>query len=128
MGQIVVEQHGPYQGCIDLKYAAFLPYVNSVRLLSIKEGIFETSTTERMGRLIYKGGYEELLKDCEYNFAQLLKYRLSLIQVQSYTDTHYLNIKKLSREQRKEVKRIIKVGKRLHDDVISLTVKVIEED
>lgn len=121
MGQIVVEQYGPYQGCVNLKYAAFLPYVNSIRLLSIKEGIFETSTIERIGRLIYKGGYEEVLKDCEYNFTQLIQYRLSLMQVQSYADTHYLNIKKLTRKQRKEIKRIIKVGKRLHNHVVSLT-------
>ena len=121
MGQILVERHGVYQGCVDLKYAAFLPYVNAIRLLSIKEGIFETSTLARMDRLIQLNDYEKILQNCERNFFDLLKYRLSLFRVASYSDTHYLNIEKLSKIERKEIKRILKDGKRLHDEVITLT-------
>ena len=121
MGQILVERHGVYQGCVNLKYAAFLPYVNAIRLLSIKEGIFETSTLARMDRLIQLNDYEKILQNCERNFLDLLKYRLSLFRVASYSDTHYLNIEKLSKIERKEIKRILKDGKRLHDEVITLT-------
>lgn len=121
IGQILVERHGIYQGCVNLKYAAFLPYVNATRLLSIKEGIYETSTLARMNRLIHQHGYEKLLENCEKNFADLLKYRLSLIQVETYSDTHFLNIEKLSTKERKEIKRILKDGKRLHDEVLALT-------
>ncbi|MGE7665613.1 DUF294 nucleotidyltransferase-like domain-containing protein [Ureibacillus composti] len=121
MGKIIVEQYGPYQGCVNLKYSAFLPYVNAIRLLSIKEGIYETSTLERMRRLIHFG-YEELLRDCEDNFKLLLQYRLSLLQGEDYMDTHYIKIKKISKEDRKIIKRIIKDGKILHDEVIQLTL------
>lgn len=51
MGQILVERYGIYEGCVDLKYAAFLPYVNAIRLLSIKEGLFETPTLVRIAEL-----------------------------------------------------------------------------
>ncbi|QCR32761.1 hypothetical protein C1N55_11520 [Lysinibacillus sp. SGAir0095] len=120
MGQILVEQHGIYQGYINLKYSAFLPYVNSVRLLSIKEGLFETSTLGRITGLQEKEEYRELLKYCFVNFSLLMQYRLSLFQVEEYEDTHYLNVKNLTKEQRKEIKRILKYGKKIHDTVIDL--------
>lgn len=121
VGQILVEQHGNYQGCVNLKYAAFLPYVNAVRLLSIKEGIFETSTLRRITKLWHSNKYEKVLQNCEKNFEGLLNYRISLIQIENYTDTHYLRIHNLSKEERKEIKRILKDGKRLHEEVIALT-------
>ena len=120
MGQILVEQHGVYQGHINLKYAAFLPYVNSIRLLSVKEGLIETSTLERIDVLQEKKEYEALLKNSNENFKLLMNYRLSLFQVKEYDDTHYLNVKNLTKEQRKEIKRILKYGKKLHDVVIEL--------
>ena len=121
LGQILVEQHGFYQGCVNIKYAAFLPYVNAVRLLSIKEGIYETSTLDRMNQLIRIKKYEKMLKNCERNFLDLLKYRVSLMQIENYTDTQYLRIRNLSTEERKEIKRILKDGKRLHEEVMALT-------
>ncbi len=120
MGQILVEQHGIYQGYLNLKYTAFLPYVNSIRLLAIKEGLCETSTLERIKGLLKKEGYGELLKYSSENFISLMNYRLSLFNVREYDDTHYLNVKNLSKEQRKEIKQILKYGKKLHDAVIEL--------
>ena len=123
MGRIIVEQHGRHQGCINIKYAAFLPYVNSVRLLSIKEGIYETSTINRMSKLLENQKYQELLHHGESYFERLLKYRLSIEKIQDYDTTHYLNIKRLSKNERKELKNIIKSGKRLHDQVIEMTLE-----
>lgn len=120
MGQLLAEQHGSYQGHINLKYTAFLPYVNSIRLLSIKEGICATSTLERIIELQEKEEYKELLKYSYENFMTLMNYRLSLFKVKEYDDTHYLNVKTLTKEQRKELKRILKYGKKLHDEVIEL--------
>ncbi|SOC05330.1 CBS domain-containing protein [Ureibacillus xyleni] len=123
MGRIIVEQHGIYQGCINIKYAAFLPYVNSIRLLSIEEGIYETSTIDRIRKLQEKRKYEELLHNGECHFEKLLNYRLSIDNIQEYDNTHYLNIKKLSKDERRELKNIIKNGKRLHDLVIEMTLE-----
>ncbi|MGG0658449.1 DUF294 nucleotidyltransferase-like domain-containing protein [Rummeliibacillus pycnus] len=122
-GQMIVEHYGIYRGCIDLKYSAFLPYVNATRLLAIKEGISETSTLARMYHLNQKEEYVDLLRNCERNFDHLLKYRLSLNKVDHYTDTHYLNVKRLEKKDRKEIKQIIKNGIRLHDEVIELIEK-----
>ena len=117
-GQILVERYGEYQGSIDLKYSAFVPYVNTIRLLSIKEGIYETSTLARMYQLLQNPEYAELLRNCESNFDHLLKYRLSLNDVNNYSDTHYLKIERLGKKEKKEIKNILKTGIRLHDEVI----------
>lgn len=122
-GQILVERYGEYQGSIDLKYSAFVPYVNTIRLLSIKEGIYETSTLARMYRLLQNPEYAELLRNCESNFDHLLKYRLSLNDVNNYSDTHYLKLERLGKKEKKEIKHILKTGIRLHDEVIELIEK-----
>lgn len=119
MGQIVVEQYGIYQGCVNLKYAAFIPYVNSIRILSIKEGIYETTTLDRMSILAQMEEYRLLLRNSEWYFTNLIQYRIKLIKSSNYDDSHYLEIKNLTREQRKEVKTILKDGKRVHAKVIS---------
>ncbi|HWO96628.1 MAG TPA: DUF294 nucleotidyltransferase-like domain-containing protein [Bacillus sp. (in: firmicutes)] len=117
LGQILVEEKGAHEGSIDLKHAAFLPYVNAIRLLAIKEGIVETSTLDRIDRLLEKG-YGLELKNYKTNFSTLLDYRASLLsQVKTYEDTHYLNIKNLSRVEKREIKQILKDGKRLHQYV-----------
>ena len=122
-GQILSERYGPYQGCLNLKYAAFLPYVNAVRLLAMKEGVFETSTLGIvMNRLIIVYGYATILLNCEKNFQLLLQYRLSLANATTYADTHYLHLDSLTKQQMKELKRIIKDGKRLHDEVVEYIV------
>ncbi|MEK5208057.1 DUF294 nucleotidyltransferase-like domain-containing protein [Psychrobacillus sp. FSL H8-0510] len=123
VGQLLVERHGLYHGCVNLKYSGFLPYVNAIRLLSIKEGVMETSTLARMNKLIKMQKYRSLLKYSDRNFVDLLTYRLSLSQVDSYSDTHYLHIEELNKTEQKGIKRIIKGGIKLHREVIAMTKK-----
>lgn len=123
LGQLMVEGHGIHQGMLDLKYSAFLPYVNAIRLLSIKEGLHETSTIHRIDGLIQCNKYGSILKTSKKNFLDLLKYRFSFNQGETYEGTHFLDINKLSKSERKEIKRIIKDGKKLHDYVCSLIEK-----
>lgn len=123
IGQLLVERHGLYQGCVNLKYSGFLPYVNAIRLLSIREGIMETSTLARMSKLIQIQEYAGLLKNSVINFSNLLKYRLSLLQVERYSDTHYLQIGKLTKPERRDIKHILKDGSKLHREVIALMKK-----
>ncbi|SOC36022.1 DUF294 nucleotidyltransferase-like domain-containing protein [Ureibacillus acetophenoni] len=119
LGQIMIEQHGKFQGGINLKYAAFIPYVNSIRLLAIKEGILECSTLQRIEVLNGMEIYGNVLEGCESNFSNLLNYRMTFLNGASYDDTHYLNVRLLTNEQKKEIKRILKDGKSLHDQVIA---------
>lgn len=123
VGQLLVERHGLYQGCVNLKYSGFLPYVNAIRLLSIREGIVETSTLVRMNKLIQIEEYAPLLKNSEKNYIDLFIYRLTLSQVESYSDTHYIQIEQLTKAERRDLKRIIKGGTKLHREVIALLKK-----
>lgn len=123
LGQILVSKTGEHTGAIDLKYSAFIPYVNAVRILSIKEGIMEISTDNRMKRLSLMPAYKKILETSAVNFQRLLQYRLSLSQVVMYEDTHFLKVNKLNREQKKEIKRILKDGENLHHFVINLIKK-----
>lgn len=118
LGQIYVEQNGPYEGCIDLKKTAFLPYVNAIRVLAMKEGVFETSTIDRLDRLSKISEYKEDMPHYKHNFEKLLKYRVMLYKnATSYDDVHYLNIKKMSKEEKRDMKTILRDGKKLHQYV-----------
>jgi CBS domain-containing protein len=44
-------------------------------------------------------------------------------QDDSYDDTHFLNLKKLSKEDKRELKKILKDGKKLHQYVSGLIEK-----
>lgn len=124
LGQIIVEEKGQHVGAIDLKYSAFLPYVNAIRLLAIKEGITQTSTLLRLDQLMEKNDYNDVLVVYKSNFLRLLEFRLSLFNMEdSYDDIHYLNIQKLRREEKKEIKRILKDGKKLHQYVNGIIEK-----
>lgn len=108
-GQFLVEQHGPHEGCIDLKEAAFFPYVNAIRLLAMKHKIMEKSSLNRLERLIQSEALpRELLIDIPQLFKQLLHYRLIYDQ--------YVPVNQLTKGQTKEMKEIIRRGTKLYDD------------
>ncbi|WP_246942969.1 DUF294 nucleotidyltransferase-like domain-containing protein [Bacillus pinisoli] len=114
-GQVFVQQTGPYAGSIDLKHSAFLPYVNAIRLLAIKEGILESSTLTRFLLLRQSARYQEVLRPFEESFRALLDFRLSTFKTNNtYADTHYLHIKNLNPDQKKIIKQILKDGEKLH--------------
>ncbi|MBM7572813.1 CBS domain-containing protein [Aquibacillus albus] len=117
-GQFIVKNHGPYTGSIHLKDTCFFPYINVMRLLSIKEKIMETSTLVRLSHLLTFPRYDEALVTFEENFKKLLEYRMmNHEEKKEYDDFHYLKISLLTPEQKKELKRIIKDGKRFHQYV-----------
>ncbi|WP_226619955.1 DUF294 nucleotidyltransferase-like domain-containing protein [Cytobacillus firmus] len=117
-GQLLAEEKGSHQGELDLKYAAFIPYVNAVRILAVKEGILDTSTIARMNKIMNINGYGGLGK-YRNNFAVLLKWRLqSYRQTDAYDDTHYIQLKTLSLSERNELKDILKDAKKLHQFVV----------
>jgi CBS domain-containing protein len=124
LGQIYVEPSGKYEGCIDMKKAAFLPYVNAIRLLAIKEGLVETSTLKRIDILCENDAYSKELPPYKHNFEMLLEYRLLLFaNAKSYDDVHYLNIRNLTKYERREIKNILKGGKKLHQYVQGIIEK-----
>jgi len=123
LGQLIVMNKGEHYGSIDLKYSAFIPYVNAIRVLSIKEGLLKTSTEERMKELAKIDHLTPLMNKSIINFQVLLNYRLSLVKVIDYDDTHFLNVNQLNLAQKKQLKRILKDGQSIHQYVLNMIKK-----
>jgi CBS domain-containing protein len=108
LGQFLAETHGNFSGQLNLKETTLIPFVNSVRFLALKEKIVETSTLSRISQLpeaIFSKEEKETYKD---HFSTLLKYRLLYGNHSDYEASHYLDIKKLPKAQKKELKEILK--------------------
>ncbi|MCC3358139.1 DUF294 nucleotidyltransferase-like domain-containing protein [Bacillus sp. REN16] len=110
--QFLTVSSGPYTGYIDLKMTALFPYVNAVRLLSIIEKIDSTSTLARMESLCLSDMYVKIMDTHHSNFKKLMYYRLLHDDAKGYESGHYLNIKRLNKLEKLEIKQILKdVGK-----------------
>lgn len=118
LGQLLVETHGVHTGSVNLKETALFPYVNAVRLLAIQENLLETSTLSRLNKLQFheKDLYEAM-------FIKLLNYRLLFASHTDYESGHYLPADMLTKEQKNELKDIIKHGITLHQYVKKLIDK-----
>lgn len=123
LGQLIVEEHGIHQGSIDYKYGAYIPYVNAVRILSIKEELYGTSTLERLSELGENIYFPEEFLKCQEHFRTLLEYRLLLAKGNTYDDTHFIKVKNLTSEEKRNLKRILKDGKKLHHYVSKMIEK-----
>jgi CBS domain-containing protein len=108
LGQLLPETHGSFSGQLNLKETALLPFVNSIRFLALKENIFETSTLSRINHLSEKVFSEEEKESYKSQFSMLLKYRLLYGSHSNYDASHYLNITRLSKMQKRELKEILK--------------------
>lgn len=118
LGQLLVETHGVHSGFLNLKETAFFPYVNAVRLLAVKENLLETSTLSRLDKLEMhdKDFYAAM-------FLKLVNYRLLYASQTDYDSGHYLPVDNLTKEQKNEIKDIIKTGITLHQTVRKLIEK-----
>jgi CBS domain-containing protein len=115
LGQLLVETHGKHTGSLNIKETALFPYVNTVRLLAIKNNLLETSTLSRLEKLQVPD--KELYKEL---FLKLLNYRLLFSSQKDYESGHYLLIDTLTKKQKNELKDIIKHGAQLHQTVRKL--------
>jgi CBS domain-containing protein len=115
LGQLLVETHGKHSGSVNIKEVALFPYVNTVRLLAIKNNLLETATLSRLEKL--QVPYNEVYKAM---FLKLLNYRLLFTSQKDYESGHFLPIDILSKEQKNELKDIIKHGALFHQTVRKL--------
>ncbi|THE13136.1 hypothetical protein E1I69_08520 [Bacillus timonensis] len=106
--QFLTVVSGPYTGQMDLKTTAIFPYVNGIRLLSIIEKIETTSTLARMEALCMCDKYTKIINTHHSNFKKLMQYRLLHGDTTSYEGGHYLNIKRLKRVEKLEMKQILR--------------------
>lgn len=123
-GQFLVEPYGRHSGSIHLKESAFFPYVNALRLLALKERMREPSTLGRFDQLLSIRKYGKELPSYKKSFLTLLEYRLLMLENQrDYDSVHYLNIESLNKNQKREIKEILRNGIKLYN----YTKKVIEK-
>lgn len=125
-GQLLKEQYGLDAGSLDIKYGAYIPMVNSIRLLSIQFGIRETSTLERINKLIEAGKLNEG-DGAIYLQAFRLFIRLRLMTTESIEQGYYvgngkLSSEKLTKEMTDELKNSLRLGKKLQKAVFKQTM------
>ncbi|WNB91082.1 DUF294 nucleotidyltransferase-like domain-containing protein [Bacillus sp. NEB1478] len=115
--QFLTETHGSHTGSIDLKHAGFFPFVNCIRLFALKERVESSSTLSRIEELSRLPAYDGELDAYRADFEKLLSYRLKQHQksTEMYDDVHYLDIKELDKKEKKELKHLLKNGKRLQE-------------
>jgi CBS domain-containing protein len=124
LGQLLVETHGTHAGKLNIKEIGLFPYVNAIRLLSIKEEMHETSTLLRLEKLpdsLISASDKAFFKK---QFLNLLNYRLLFSDHKDYDSGHYLTVSHLTKEQIREVKEIIKNGAALFHNM----KRILEKD
>ncbi|GAF64385.1 hypothetical protein BTS2_1278 [Bacillus sp. TS-2] len=120
--QLLTETKGRQQGKLDLKQIVNFPYVNGLRLLALKESIFEPSTLKRFEEL---PSQYHFIKRYQKTYQKVLEYQLAWQQgIESYDAIHYLQLEKLTKEEKAQLKNWIKKGRKLYAEIESL----VEED
>ncbi|WP_424766754.1 DUF294 nucleotidyltransferase-like domain-containing protein [Paenibacillus sp. sgz302251] len=125
-GQLLKEQYGEDAGSLDIKYGAYIPMVNSIRLMSIQAGIRETSTLDRM-RMLVEAGKLTAAEAAVYEQAFRLFLRLRLMTTEQLADGLYANngklsSRKLTKEMTDELKSSLRLGKKLQRAVFKHTM------
>ncbi|MCQ6560927.1 DUF294 nucleotidyltransferase-like domain-containing protein [Paenibacillus mendelii] len=116
-GQLLKEEYGQDAGSLDVKYGAYIPMVNAVRMMAVQSGLRESSTLERLRGLLEKGKLSS--EDAHaYSEAFRLFLRLRLMTTERSVDGMFANTgklasSKLSKELTDELKSSLRVGKKL---------------
>ncbi|MFC4100043.1 DUF294 nucleotidyltransferase-like domain-containing protein [Paenibacillus xanthanilyticus] len=116
-GQLLKEQYGEDAGSLDVKYGAYIPMVNAIRLMAIQAELRETSTLDRIAALHRIGKFTEGDRQM-YREAFQLFLRLRLMTTERYVDSVYANNGKLAKRRLtkdliEELKVGLRVGKKL---------------
>lgn len=113
-GQLIKERYGEDAGGVDVKYGAYIPIVNGIRLLAVEGGIRRSSTEERIKSLI-AGGHisEEIGHDWLEALTLALKLRsMTPYQIEEgrYVTRGKLTADQLTKERVTELKQCLRIG------------------
>lgn len=116
-GQLLKERYGEDAGSLDIKYGAYIPMVNAIRMMAIQSNIRTTSTLERIRALIEAGKFTDE-DGVAYEQAFLFILRLRLVTTEQmvnglYTNNGKLHASKLTKEMTEELKFCLRQCKRL---------------
>jgi CBS domain-containing protein len=114
LGNLLTERYGEDAGGIDIKYGAYIPMVNAIRLLALGQGITASSTLERLEALKQSAAVKaELVQDWEYAFQVVLRFRaMTPFQLEDgkYTTRGIVSAKMLTKEVKRELKQALRIG------------------
>ncbi|MBP1963450.1 DUF294 nucleotidyltransferase-like domain-containing protein [Paenibacillus aceris] len=130
-GQLITERYGEDAGGFDIKYGAYIPIVNGIRLLAIQAGITHSSTSQRI-KLLKEGAFipEQQANEWLQAFGVALRLRdLTPFQLENemYTTRGKLGADQLTKEVKHELKQCLRSGIELQKYVKRSIVSHIEE-
>jgi len=113
MRRFVLESKGEHRGELDIKKGGIFPITQGIRALSLKGKVRETSTFDRIDRLMEKGILpKDLGSDLKeaYTFLQTLRLRSQIEKLSEGRDPdNYVNPEKLSKLERDLLKDTLKI-------------------
>jgi len=116
-GNLLKERYGEDTGAIDIKYGSYIPMVNGIRMLAIRESIHATNSLDRIAVLRASGCIDgEMLDDWTDAFAYSLWLRLMTpgqMEGQLLSTSGKLKVNLLDKEQVAELKRVLRIGQHL---------------
>lgn len=121
LGNIITERYGEDAGAFDIKYGAYIPLVNGIRLLAIAEGVPATSSLDRLDALAAGGRYAEAdVARWREAFITALELR-SLVRHEKdgdlYTTRGMLDPESLTKQNRRRLKQCLRTGIELQQTV-----------
>ncbi|GBF76125.1 hypothetical protein PA598K_04573 [Paenibacillus sp. 598K] len=120
-GQLLKEQYGEEAGSVDIKYGAYIPMVNAIRMMAIQSGVRATSTLERLVELETKGALTgEQAETLRAAFRSFLQFRMMTMKQQEdglYSSNGMLSRQVLDKTLTEQLKQGLRVGKRLQRSV-----------
>ncbi|RXZ82267.1 hypothetical protein EBB07_11365 [Paenibacillaceae bacterium] len=125
-GQLLTEQYGEEAGSVDIKYGAYIPMVNAIRMMAVQSRCRATSTLARIAALAEAGVITEL-EAAIYTSVFRFFLSLRLMTTELTAEGHYANSGKLatsrlSKPLIEELKAGLRVGKKLQRRVYKQTI------
>lgn len=118
LGNLIPERFGEDMGGIDIKYGAYIPLVNAIRLLAVRHGIGESGTQERITAMERQGAEDRsLTEEWRSSFQAVLKLRsLTSFRLEEgyHQSSGVLPGAMLTKERKKELKHALRTAQKLH--------------
>lgn len=121
LGNLIPERFGEDMGGIDIKYGAYIPLVNAIRLLAVRYGVECSGTLDRIAELERLGvAGAPLLQDWRGAFRSVLKLRsLTSFRLEEgyHQSSGVLPGALLTKERKKELKSALRTAQKLYNYV-----------
>jgi len=106
--RFITEKSKEYRGEIDLKSAVCVHIIDCLRVIAFKEGILETSTLERLNKIVQKNAYpkdDAEYLEAAYEFVMTLRIK-EVVEKMNHgkPPTNHINPEKLSRRDQNRLR------------------------